>query len=227
MSNSDYIIITGDDDYFDKKNLLSALDLINKNQKKLSDQYFGGFNFLCKNMDGNEIIGDKFPLSNNEYNLLNLRYVDGIKGDKCEVYKSQILKKYIYDLIKDEIRIPTIYIQARINKYNFLCYNIPIKVVNYRKDGMSNNLLKYKLNSPNYTYLTYLELYKIKFTNVKIYKYFSLSVNYWRFYLHADKKNRKNVKKNLFIDFVTFIVGFLFFLKDKIYLNISNENRKS
>ncbi len=225
ISSGEYIIISDDDDYFETEKFYSLIKIIKENKKTLNKTEVGGLNFLCRNMNDNTIIGDKFPKSGKDFRLIDLRYVNGIKGDKCEVYKSKILKKNLYALIKNEIRIPTIYLQARINNFKFLCFNLPVKIVQYKNDGMTNNLLKYKLKSPNYTYLTYLELYKLKLNNVKIYEYLSLSINYWRFYLHADYKYRKKINKNLILFFLSISLGSILYMNDKIYLYIANENR--
>lgn len=227
MSDSEYIIISDDDDYFDARQLNSAIELIKSNDKKNINQLLlGGYNFLCKESNG-KIIGNKFPTDYFKSKLVNLRYVEGIIGDKCEIYKSDIIKSNLYDLILNETRIPTTYIQAKIHKYDFICINKPLKIVNYLKGGMTNNILNYKLKSPNYTYLTYMELFKIKFNKVLYFKYIQLAINYWRFHLHASREHRVFLKKNIILNFFAFLFGFLFFISDKAYMNLSNDYRKN
>lgn len=226
LSNGKYIIISDDDIYFDKLKFKEAINIIEKKSKILNQNNIGGLNFLCKN-NKDKIIGTKFPTISSKYSLIDLRYLHDVKGDKCEIYKSELIKKNLYELIENETRIPTIYLQAKMHQYLFLCFNEPIKIVSYYKDGMTKNIMRYKLNSPNYTYITYLELYKIKNNKKNFIKYFFLSINYCRFYLHSDKTYRVKIKKKNYLYYLSFIIGLILFIKDKIYLKSFNENRKN
>ena len=66
---------------------------------------------------------------------------------------------------------------------------------------MSKNIYYYKLKSPNYTYLTYYELYNLNYNKVNKFLYLKLSINYWRFYFHSSKiyKKLQNKIKDMII----------------------------
>tara|TARA_B100000963_G_scaffold356228_1_gene375942 strand:+ start:1610 stop:2527 length:918 start_codon:yes stop_codon:yes gene_type:complete len=225
MSSGRYIIISDSDDSFIERNLESlATDIIN-NTYNLNE--ISGFSFLCgKNKF--KIIGDKFPLNQFKSNLVDLKYLHNIKGDKCEVYEASILKKNMYSLIDNEKRIPTMYLHAKLNNNHFLCLNKILKIKKYSKDGMSKNIYYYKLKSPNYTYLTYYELYKLNFKNVNKFLYLKLSINYWRFYFHSSEIYKKKLQyKNKRYDYIIKIIGKLFYITDKIIYKFKYENRNS
>ena len=54
--------------------------------------------FLC-GKNNFKIIGDLFPSNQFKSNLVDLKYIHNIKGDKCEVYEASILKKIYITLL--------------------------------------------------------------------------------------------------------------------------------
>ena len=228
MSKGRYIIICDSDDSLIENNLQNLA--INIMKKKFDLNQFSGFNFLCGSdvTDNSKVIGDYFPTNNFTSKLVDLKYVYNIKGDKCEVYESSILKKNIYSLIDDELRIPTMYLHAKLNKNYFLCFNEILKIKKYSKYGMTKNIEYYKLKSPNYTYLTYYELYKLNYKNVNKFLYLRLSINYWRFYFHSLEIYKKKIKnKNIIYNNIIKVIGRLFYIKDKIVYRFKYENKNS
>ncbi len=225
MSSGHYIIISDSDDSFIESNLESLASDIKNNKYNFND--ISGFSFLC-GKNNFKIIGDLFPSNQFKSNLVDLKYIHNIKGDKCEVYEASILKKNIYNLIDNEIRIPTMYLHAKLNNNLFLCFNKILKIKKYSKEGMSKNIYYYKLKSPNYTYLTYYELYNLNHNKVNKFLYLKLSINYWRFYFHSSKIYKKKLQnKNKRYDYIIKIIGILFYITDKIIYKFKYENRNS
>ncbi|MCJ0929722.1 glycosyltransferase family 2 protein [Virgibacillus halodenitrificans] len=136
-----------------------------------------------------EIIGSSIP-HYTEINWLDLVYNNKLKGDKCYIFKTEVLKKFPFPTLNKGKHMPPTYQFHLISReYNLFSVNTPLKVVEYLDDGLSKNIKqKYFTAADNYAYyrktinnIIPTRRYRIK--NILLY---NLS------YLYS--KNKKNVK---------------------------------
>ena len=120
-----------------------------KNDK--SEEY-AGMIFLDITEDGN-IIGSHLPdvKSAKVYDLYNRM---GVRGDKKEVYRPELIRPFRSPEFKGEKLFPTCYKYFLVDlTHDVLVYDEPICVVEYMSDGYTKNIIKsYKKNLNNYIF---------------------------------------------------------------------------
>lgn len=110
---------------------------------------------------GKRINTDVFNHKNNTLATLSDVYADGYRGETTLLFKTNVLKRFLFPEIDGEKFIPEGYIYNQIDeKYKFLCLNNNIVFGNYQEDGYSRNPIKLYINNPFSFSLLYLQLYK-------------------------------------------------------------------
>ena len=101
--------------------------------------------------DDGRIVGEELPRKK-EINWINLRYVEKVKGDKCYVFKTNVIKQFPFPQYGNSRHMPPSYQLVDYSKhYSFYLFNTPIKYVEYQEDGITSNVRKnYFESAENY-----------------------------------------------------------------------------
>ena len=216
MDDDDYFI----DGAFDNiKQSLSEIESI-----KYQSHNLAGICCLCLD-ESNKVIGDRFPEENYTSDFFNLRNFDNISGDKKEIIRTTILKKNIFPYFENEKRVVTSTLWNKIAyDYECLFLNYPVAVKRYVLGGMTDILLKLKIESPNYQIencivaINYSKRFFLGLTLI----YSSILWKYWFFggtFILSTIKFRR-----LPLIFLVFPIGFILFLKDLFKLKFYKSN---
>lgn len=174
----EYTFFVDSDDYLPN----NSLEIIINNIlliRNFSD--YANISGVCgNNIDAaGHLIGDECPNSV-VMNYLDFRYKLKIKGDKSEIFKTQILKDYKFPEFEGEKFCPEALVWNRIAlNYDMYFFNKSIYVRDYQNDGLTSKIIKIRKNSPKSTQLYYWEL----FTNRKVSLYYKIraGINFLRF----------------------------------------------
>lgn len=91
----------------------------------------------------------KFPEEETIANYNDYIINAGINGDKCEVFYSNILKKYQFDVYKNEKFIGEGYLWSKIsNNYDMVFINKVIYLCEYLEDGLTKSGRTLRLKNP-------------------------------------------------------------------------------
>lgn len=86
--------------------------------------------------DQGRLVGTRFPCE--RANLLSLRADWGVHGDKKEVVRSAVFKRYCHHLLSGYRRVPTSLIWAEVAlEYDIVCRDLVIGRKHYLADGMT------------------------------------------------------------------------------------------
>ncbi len=163
-----YFFIVDSDDYL-HQNAISiiiqeCLDIEMNNI--IAGLYFHRLDF------SNKIIGNKVPFNKYDIHLLDLFYKYNVKGDSALVYKTNILKMYLFPKFKNEKFVPEALIWNRIDKnYLLRVFNYGIYFTEYLDDGYTKNFNRIIKTNPKAFIIYYYEcilskipiFYKIKY----------------------------------------------------------------
>lgn len=175
LAKGKYFIIVDSDDWL----IPNAVELIKKwcddIEHDSNFQKFAGVAGLRKYPD-NKINGGRgngdliIDASNLERERFNLG------GDKAEIYKTKVLKKYPFKVFKNEnfVTEETVWNKIAADGYIIRWHMIPIYVGDYLSDGLTKNALKRNINNFNgliYSTKMALELKPTKYTFTYLYDY--------------------------------------------------------
>lgn len=103
--------------------------------------------------ESGKIIGTSVP-NFTEVNWIDMKYKHNLKGDKCYIFKTKILREFPFPTFNGNNHMPPTYQFYLISqKYNMFSINTPMKVVEYLEDGLSNKIKdKYFTAADNYAF---------------------------------------------------------------------------
>lgn len=160
---------------------------------------------------------DKIICTNFDY-----RYKYKIKGDRAEIIKTSIFKKYSFPEINEERFIAEGIVWNRIaQKYKLLFFNKSIYECEYLLDGLSNASVKNRMKNPQGACLLYQEYSTY---NVPLLIKFKMVINYWRFRFCIKNKPLIAKKVNPLLSIIALPIAFAFHLKDK--KSVKSQNKK-
>ena len=124
--------------------------IINCWKKKGSSAYAGIIGLDC--LSNGDVIGDRFPnqATINPIDLLIGKY--RLKnGDRKFIVRTELYKMVVpFDSVPGEKDFNPEYLHLQIGKqYDFIVLNLPLCIVNYQPDGMTQNVFKHYYRSPN------------------------------------------------------------------------------
>lgn len=167
----------------------NSIETIVKEYNKVDgDKTIGGICGYMSHKDGN-IIGH--PLVDSNVNSIDLRYKLNVKGDMCEVFRTSVLRDYPFPEISGEKFCPEALVWNRIaQNYKLKVFPKVIYYRDYLEGGLTDNIVRIRMNSPIASMMTYQEMteYKVP-TCIKI----RAAINYWRFKLCYHKQNSSSV----------------------------------
>lgn len=142
---SDLIFIVDSDDYL----LPEAVHEISRIHQEFGyDKSICGYSFL-RCFPNLNINGSKFKTSPYISDYVSCRINEGVDGDKAEVYKTSVLKKYPFLEIPGENFLFEDYVWIQMaNSYKTVHVNISIYVGDYLEDGLTKNIDKKKISNP-------------------------------------------------------------------------------
>lgn len=129
-----------------------AVEIITQKWKEDKDPKYAGMVFLDITED-RKVIGTEMPdmKSATVYDLYNRL---GVKGDKKQVYRPELIRPFTSPEFAGEKLFPTCFKYFQVDlTHEMLLYNIPVCVVEYMPDGYTKNIVKlYKKNLNNYIF---------------------------------------------------------------------------
>lgn len=212
LSNFPYTFIVDSDDILPENSIKIIIEKIEVVSLRADNKKIAGICGIKADLTG-QVVGNVID-NETVCSYMDFRYKYEISGDKAEVFKTEILKKYKFPVFDNEKFCPEALIWNRISKnYDMYFFNKIIYFCEYLEGGLTDQTLTVRKKSPNATLLYYYELsecYKIKFKyRVRAY------LNYWRFYYIS---NRDDITKEIkvpegFVSLLSrFLVLFLFYL---------------
>ncbi|MEG1820888.1 MAG: glycosyltransferase family A protein [Malacoplasma sp.] len=197
---TELFICVDSDDYIARKSIDNILRFWSncKNKNELS----GIIAYKGKNTT--EVIGTCFP-KNIQCSSLSDLYSQSFKGDTSLIFKTNILKQYLFPEIKNEKFITEAYIYDQIDqKYKFKILKKIIIVCSYLNDGYTKNGLSLLRDNPQGWALYYNQ--KVTFTkNLKDKLYFASQ--YVCYAKIAQNKKIIDRSSNKVICFFAYILG--------------------
>ncbi len=197
------------DDYLDKSAVKKLLNIWNKNKNK----NLAGVISL-KGYTSNKAVGTMMPSKITTSNLYNLYNRYHFIGDACLMFRTDILKRYLFPSFKDEKFIPEAYIYDQIDqKYQMVLFNEILYICEYLNDGYSKNIIKTKLNNPKGFIIFYLQ-------RCELGRYLKTKIKSLALYLISAHLNKeKNIIKKSPCPVLTILsyplAWFIYFLKYK------------
>ena len=148
LAETELMMCIDSDDYMTD----DAVEIILSRWKAHQDSKYAGMVFLDITEDGN-VIGTKMPdlKSATVYDLYNRL---GVKGDKKQVYRPELMRPFHSPVFPGEKLFPTCYKYFQVDlTHEMLLFNEPVCVVEYMPDGYTKNIIKlYKKNLNNYIF---------------------------------------------------------------------------
>lgn len=146
---------------------------------------------------------------------LDLRMRRNVKGDMAEVFKTEVLKEYLFPKFEGEKFCPEALVWNRISKkYSLLWFSDIVYKAEYIETGLTANIVKIRKYSPKASCLYYSELSKYEIPFVQKVK---AVANYWRFSVYNNIPftcKIKEVSKLLSIIALPIFVGLM--IRDKL-----------
>lgn len=178
-----------------------------------SDESFAGVVGLRAFANGERIGGGtKFDILDCSY--IELRYVRKIKGDMAEVFKTSVLKQYVFPEFEDEKFCPEALIWNRIGcTYKMRHFYEKICFCEYLADGLTAKITRVRMKSPEASLLYYSELYRMP---VPFGQKIKAALNYWRFSYNSKRNYLSKLKQIGWETLGLSPLGYILYMKDRI-----------
>ncbi len=143
----------------DDKLRSDAVDTILKDYQLIKDNpEICGLGYLKTDKNG-QVVGVKYTVDGIVDTFINQRYNKKTFGDKCEVFKTEILKNYPFPEIKGERFLSETIVWCQMSgKYKMVFFNDGIYICEYRQGGLSDGVKKTLFNNPKGATLVYNSL---------------------------------------------------------------------
>ena len=187
----------------------NAIETISRHYELCKDrEHCGGVCGVMAHHDGTRI-GTGFGTDTLYESSLKLRYELKVKGDVLEVFKTSVLREFPFPEITGEKFCPEALVWNRIaTKYKLYCFNEVVYYRDYLEGGLTDKIVKIRMDSPRASMMTYQELtkYDIPFKDK-----LKAAVNYWRFRFCAKGDNNPSIDYKWYF---AIPFGYLMHLKD-------------
>lgn len=214
--NTSLFMCLDSDDYLPS----NTVEIILKNINKIKNSNCAGIiGYKCIS-DSTKDLKYKFP--DIEYTNLEKLYDEGYTGETTIIFKTKIIKQYLFPQFANEKFLTEAYIYNKIDRkyFYFICPEI-LTVYEYQENGLSNSIQKLIINNP----IGYMEYWKQKFNfdylDKKRKKYIYSGINFICYSLNLRKSalSLTDIKK-IGIIIVLYPIGFI------KYLLLLNKRRK-
>ena len=184
LANFPYIFFVDSDDVLPENSIKTIIDKIGKISLRSDYKNLAGICGDKAHLDGQvvgSVLEDEIVCS-----YIDFRYKYKIIGDKAEIFKTEILKKYKFPVFENEKFCPEGLIWNRIsNEYDMYFFSEIVYLCEYQEGGLTDQIYQIRKKSPNATLLYYKELFLMK--NISLYFRVRALINFWRFYLVSLK----------------------------------------
>lgn len=206
------LTIIVDNDDFLLKNAIATIEADYSEIK--DDKEICGLGYLKLDLNLN-CVGKMYSKDGLVDTFINERYNRNVDGDKCEVFKTEILKKYPFPVFEGEnfLSESTVWCKMALN-YKMKFYNKGIYVCEYQPEGLSSSVHKRLFKNPKGSACCYLSLSTKPF---KLGLKFKYTIAYIVYSMAAKLKVKEQYKKanSKFIYCVTFLPAVLIYLFKK------------
>lgn len=142
------------------------------------DNTFGGVCGYMAHHDGT-VIGRGNDDKVLDTDSISLRYKYNVEGDMCEVFRTSVLKEYMFPEIDGERFCPEALVWNRIaQKYKLRVFHEVIYYRDYLEGGLTDKIVRIRMKSPIASMMTYAELNGCRIPFLHKMK---AAINYWRF----------------------------------------------
>lgn len=175
---------------------------------------FAGVCGLRIHPDG-RVIGGEVDYQVLDTSSLDFRYRKGYRGDKAEVFCTEIMKKYPFPEVAGEPFCPEALVWNRIGQHYLLrFFNRNIYVCEYLVGGLSDRSFLLRKESPTSFLMYYAELTNI--SGIPIGHQLKSTINYWRFsgYDHQKRFTEKLQQIGKFWAVFLWPLGFVYRIWD-------------
>lgn len=184
---------------------------------------------LKAHFDG-RIVSKAFPQNLDYADALSLTYRFGIRGDKAEVFLTEILREFPFPEIDGERFLTEAIVWYRIARagYVFRLVNEVLYEADYRADGLSAQSLQLRIDNPQGTNLFYKE--KLE-GGLPFFGMLREAINYVRFSMHqkAHHLQRQSILSlswpAKFYALCMYVPGYIFWLYDRHVLLHSSKGK--
>ena len=148
LSKASLFFIVDSDDYLTDNAISSIVKMSETLPEDRSE--FAGISGTCISPD-NSLIGEYSTDSNSFIDATNLeRDEKSLTGDKAEVYFTEVLKQHPFPTIKGETFLSEEIVWDAIARdgLKIRWFNTPLKICEYREDGLSKNILEIQKRNP-------------------------------------------------------------------------------
>ncbi|MGP6545765.1 glycosyltransferase family 2 protein [Ornithobacterium rhinotracheale] len=208
-AKGDFTLILDTDDQLTPE----AISLLKKSIQEIDNDSVVAVATRRINPDGSIVGSGNFEKITS--NSLDIRYKHNITGDLVEVFKTDILQEYTFPEIEGEKFCPEALIWNRIaQKYKIDFYNYGFYVTEYLPGGLTDKIVKIRMNSPKASMIHYSELASY---NIPLKEKIKATINFWRFSFNDNDWSFKNKlsRVNLLYSLVGFPLGFAMYLNDR------------
>lgn len=174
---------------------MNALSIIHHHWQALlaegkSERYAG----LCglRVYHNGSVIGGDVDYQVLDASLPDYRYRMGYRGDKAEVFRTDILRRYPFPVIDGEKFCTEALVWNRIGRaYQLRFFDEGIYICEYLAGGLSANSFRLRKMNPRYACLYYAEL--LNMPGIAFGQRLRAAINFWRFafYNHVDDFSEK------------------------------------
>lgn len=181
LARGEWFFIVDSDDYLTD----DALDAVNYYSNKIRDKSdFAGVVGLRGGADGkawteyqenshvdaHDLQADFLKQDFMDADFIEYKYIRGIKGDRAEVIRTEILRKYPFPKFKNEKFLVESYLWLTLANagYKFRWFNKVIYITEYLEDGLTKNIETHYRNSPVGSYKVANLLLKCKNIPIQI-----------------------------------------------------------
>jgi len=193
----------------------NAADTVIKDYEEIkNDNSICGLGYLKSDFNY-KVVGKQYTENGVVDSFTNQRLNKKTIGDKCEVFKTEILKKYPFPVFKGEnfVSEATVWCKMSLD-YKMKFYNKIIYLCDYQQGGLSDGVHKRLFKNPNGSVACYLSMANKQCNLFNRIKY---SIAYTMYSFVAGVKVKKQFKNaNLkFMYALTFLPAWLLYLKKK------------
>ena len=218
---TEFFLILDSDDFLSK----DAIEILNKEVKKIKDNKaisgIIGNRWIPKS---NEVIGTEMPNGITYTTGLELYQKLGFKGDTLRLYKTDILKQFLFPKIEGEKFVYENVVFDEIDsKYKMLINRDKLYYCEYLEDGYTKNSIKLKENNPKgYAYALNSEIKYAIVLSKKI-KWTILYIEWCK--AHKLENSCKNFcKPSLYV--IMYIPTLIYIIGKKIKKYAKKNNKK-
>lgn len=212
IAKGDYFFIVDSDDRLPEK----SLEIINSKAEKihLKKEIAGVVGLKCH--FGGTPVGTNLLQNELICSLFNYRYKYNHKGDRAEVIKTTIFKKYLFPQYQQEKFIPESIVWNRIaKKYKLLYFPENVYECEYLDDGLSSKSVQLRRENPIGALNLYAELGNSR--ALKIVYRVKAYVNYWRFFFSKSfsSEQKRIIPKTPWFTYLFIPIGYFLNWSDR------------